>query len=132
MQNKNIHPFLKHKSFAGDCVYMLSMVKPKFIFVGPESEQLIESAILEAGLNTEMVVFGDTDNHIPFSEFLISTGNEEAFEPTPVDNVRDTAIIFFSSGTTGMPKGIMTSHYGLMAQNLYIRYIFIYFIYNLY
>lgn len=102
---------------------MLNMVKPKLIFVGLESEKLIESAINESGVNTEIVVFGETEDHVPFSEFLISSGNEEGFEPVTVEDLKETAIIFFSSGTTGMPKGIMLSHYGLLSQNMLLRLI---------
>lgn len=72
-----------------------------------------------AELDTEIVIFGDTDKYIPFSDFLVSNGNEEAFEAIPVNDIHDTAVIFFSSGTTGLPKGILSPHYGLLAQNTY-------------
>lgn len=48
---------------------------------------------------------------------MIETGNEEDFQAKPADDVQDTAVIFFSSGTTGLPKGIMVSHYGILTQN---------------
>ena len=51
---------------------------------------------------------------IPFSELLLDDGS---FYPSDVkiDSERDVATIMFSSGTTGLPKGVMLSHYNIVA-----------------
>lgn len=97
------------------------MVTPKFVFCGVESEEMMEKSLAEAEIyDAQIIVFGDTDRNIPFDEFLQSTGSEDTFEPKPVDDIFDTAVIFFSSGTTGLPKGICTTHYGILTQNAYL------------
>ncbi|GLV33980.1 uncharacterized protein CBL_11137 [Carabus blaptoides fortunei] len=106
-----------------DSTYLLKLVAPKFVFCGVESEQMMETCLAEAGINNaQIIVFGGTDRNVPFEEFLRSSGSEEEFEPKPVADIFDTAVIFFSSGTTGLPKGICTTHYGLLAQNAYLGF----------
>lgn len=94
-------------------------MSPKIIFVEADAVKLIESTIREDKLETEIVVFDNSDTHVSFSEYLVSSGKEEEFKARPVDNIHDTAVIFFSSGTTGLPKGIMAPHYGLLYSNTY-------------
>lgn len=93
-----------------DTVHLLKQVQPKIIFVGPEALETIEKAVGEANLTTEIVVFGETTKHTPFADFLQPQPEEDEFKPVPVRDVMDTASIMFSSGTSGLPKGICLSH----------------------
>lgn len=90
------------------------------MFCTPESEEMMENSIVEAGLTTEIIVFGNTERNTSFSEFIQETGTEHEFEARPVEDIFETAVIFFSSGTTGFPKGICSTHYGLLVQNAYL------------
>ncbi|KAF2890250.1 hypothetical protein ILUMI_15923, partial [Ignelater luminosus] len=69
----------------------------------------------EAQLETEIVVFGLSTVHSEFADFFAPKENEN-FQPVEVENNKETALILFSSGTTGLPKGICLSHYCIMAQ----------------
>ncbi|KAJ8919720.1 hypothetical protein NQ315_006248 [Exocentrus adspersus] len=103
-----------------DITYLIAEVKPRIVFVVPETLQVLESALEETGLEVEVVVFDElglvSDKHTSFSEFLQPSQDEDAFVPETIPSLGETAVIFFSSGTTGYPKGILTSHYALICQ----------------
>lgn len=92
-----------------ELVYLLNLVKPKMIFVVSEAVNLIESALNTIGLQPEIIVFGQT-----FSKCLESGQVEENFAPYELKDSKETAVILFSSGTTGSPKGICLNHYAFL------------------
>nr|XP_022908145.1 4-coumarate--CoA ligase 1-like [Onthophagus taurus] len=98
-----------------DRTKQLQLVKPKLIFTIPESIEPLEKIIKSIGLNTKIVVFGKTDKHTSFDEFLIPLPEEEkSFLPYETNDVQETALIVFSSGTTGLPKATRVTHYSAM------------------
>jgi long-chain acyl-CoA synthetase len=50
--------------------------------------------------------------HVAFANLV---DNDGAFEPPPVDALRDVAVLQYTGGTTGTPKGAMLSHANLVA-----------------
>ncbi|KAK4873028.1 hypothetical protein RN001_015057 [Aquatica leii] len=101
-----------------DTVHLMKQVTPKIIFVIPETLDVIKNAVKELNKQITIVVFGSTDEHTPFSEFLKPSLEESLFKPHEISDLKETAIIFFSSGTSGLPKGICISHYGFMHQQM--------------
>ncbi|KAF2888325.1 hypothetical protein ILUMI_17848 [Ignelater luminosus] len=101
-----------------DTTHLLKQVTPKIIFVVPQAIELIEKAAEEISSDVEIVVFGETEKHTKFSDFLQPKDGEDSFEPVAPKSLFDTAIILFSSGTSGMPKGICLTHYGLLGQTM--------------
>ncbi|HVA88978.1 MAG TPA: 4-coumarate--CoA ligase family protein [Chloroflexota bacterium] len=71
-----------------------------------------------AGLLREIFVVGEADGATPFHDLLAESG-----EPPDVviDALQDLAILPYSSGTTGLPKGVMLTHHNLVANILQIR-----------
>lgn len=96
-----------------DTIHLLLQVSPKMVFVCPEGLKLMEEALREAEIEAEIVLFDDEKNG--FLDFLQEADGENDFEPVQTHDFDETAVILFSSGTTGLPKGICMSHYGLLA-----------------
>ncbi|VEN42268.1 unnamed protein product, partial [Callosobruchus maculatus] len=99
-----------------DTTHLLKEVTPKVLFVVPKSVDLINSCLREAEIEAELIVFDKTEDHTSFLELLMPHDGESEFVPESVIDLDQTAVILFSSGTTGLPKGIMISHYALLMQ----------------
>ncbi|KAF2885985.1 hypothetical protein ILUMI_20187 [Ignelater luminosus] len=105
-----------------DIVHLLKLVSPKMIFVIPESIEVIEETLQELNMNAQIVVIGKTNKYLSFSEFLLPHPEENKFIPYEVTNLKDTSVIVFSSGSTGLPKGVCLTHYGLLGLLYQLRY----------
>ncbi|KAK4873125.1 hypothetical protein RN001_015154 [Aquatica leii] len=97
-----------------DAVYLLKQVDPKMIFVSVDGVELVEAVVRHLPQVPEIVVFGETYNHTPFADFLVESLEEAEFTPVKVTNLKETAVVYFSSGSTGLPKGICLSHLALL------------------
>ncbi|KAF5272634.1 hypothetical protein FQR65_LT04875 [Abscondita terminalis] len=100
-----------------DAVHLFKIAMPKLVFVGEESVALMEDVIREVGSATIVVVFGATDKHVPFSEISQPSSEESTFQPIIVKSIKDVAIIIFSSGTSGLPKGVCHTHHSVLCRN---------------
>lgn len=106
--SSSLHP----TTSVDDAQYLLNIIKPKIIFVGTDAVKLMEKCETQA----KIVVFGPTHEHLSFVEFLSHREEENEFVPVKIDSVHDTAIVCFSSGTSGLAKGICISHNTFLVQ----------------
>ncbi|XP_044269359.1 4-coumarate--CoA ligase 1-like [Tribolium madens] len=90
--------------------HLLSIISPKMIFVSEAALNLIEESLESANLKTAIVVYDNSTKYPTFSEFVKRKANEENFKPVDITNLDETIVMFFSSGTTGLPKAICHSH----------------------
>lgn len=106
-----------------DCAHCISIVKPKYVFVEEESVQLIENSLLDANLTSTVIVVGESIKYKTLAKLLEPTLEENSFRPMTIKDCHETAFIYFSSGTTGLPKGICVTHFGLLNSRKTILYV---------
>jgi acyl-CoA synthetase (AMP-forming)/AMP-acid ligase II len=80
------------------------------ITAGPLLETAREAAA-DAGVD-EVFVVGEGNGGTPFTQLL---GDPEAAPEPEIDVHNDLAVLPYSSGTTGLPKGVMLTHRNLVA-----------------
>ena len=87
----------------------------KMLFTIPDFLETARKAADEVGLS-DIVIVGESEGDEPTLADLLAEGGDL---PEPdIDPENDLAVLPYSSGTTGLPKGVMLSHRNLVANVL--------------
>src|SRR6187402_1843905 len=82
------------------------------LFTIPDLYAKCEAASRLAATVREIVVFGEHENAVPFAELLKHGDNPPHVD---IDPATDVCVLPYSSGTSGIPKGVMLTHRNLVA-----------------
>jgi acyl-CoA synthetase (AMP-forming)/AMP-acid ligase II len=83
----------------------------RFLVTVPGCIEKAREAAADAGIE-EVFVFGAAEGATPFDSLLIDNGRAEQVTINPLE---DLVALPYSSGTTGLPKGVMLTHHNLVA-----------------
>ncbi|WP_448203004.1 long-chain-fatty-acid--CoA ligase [Azospirillum sp. sgz302134] len=72
----------------------------------------LKSVLFRVLKRSELAAIPNDARHVDFDALLANDGR---FEPVAVDPRRDVAVLQYTGGTTGVPKGAMLTHANLMA-----------------
>jgi acyl-CoA synthetase (AMP-forming)/AMP-acid ligase II len=76
------------------------------LFIDKAKEAVSESHV------EELFAFGQVEGATPFASLLEGSGGAPHVE---IDPLEDLVVLPYSSGTTGLPKGVMLTHHNLVA-----------------
>jgi acyl-CoA synthetase (AMP-forming)/AMP-acid ligase II len=116
-------------------IHQVSNTQAQIILAHPSLAPTAVQAAKKAGLpDGRVFLFSEVPNAPAqgcrdWREFLASPSEADAYEwpsLSPEESMRTTATVNYSSGTTGLPKGVEVSHHNLIAnldQTIYMRYL---------
>jgi acyl-CoA synthetase (AMP-forming)/AMP-acid ligase II len=97
---------------AHELAHQLQDAGASYLLTIPQFMPNALAAAQEAGGIKEIFVFGEAEGATPFASLLKSDGQLPAVQINPR---QDLVVLPYSSGTTGFPKGVMLTHYNLVA-----------------
>jgi acyl-CoA synthetase (AMP-forming)/AMP-acid ligase II len=98
-----------------ELLHSVKISKPRIIFCSEIVQERMDQVARGAGFVKEIVTFGLPFSHkqTPFVSFL--QNKTSSFQPLDVNDKDHTAAIMCSSGTTGLPKGVMLTQENILS-----------------
>ncbi|XP_025095081.1 4-coumarate--CoA ligase 1-like isoform X2 [Pomacea canaliculata] len=100
-------------SVPGELRRQLGLSEARLVVTTPEFIGNVEEAA--KGLNVDVILVGPRDGHLNFEDLVTLASDDVILPPPPVDPKTAIASLLFSSGTTGLPKGVEITQRNIVA-----------------
>lgn len=115
---------LKINQIVGELLHAVNLTKPKLVFASAETIENLVDVAKEFGRIEKVIVFDETTINnqliLSFTKFVknpkVKT-NVLSFKCLPQNINENVAFILFSSGTTGLPKGVELTQKNVLLAN---------------
>ena len=97
-----------------ELIYVINDSEPRVLFYGPEFSDLVRDAKTEFSDSVHLVAIGGETPAGNTGMRALMAGSSHA-EPAITVDPASAAMIMYTSGTTGFPKGVLYSHAAYMA-----------------
>ncbi len=99
-----------------ELVYLVNKAEPKILFVGSRYADMVNGVRSQLSSVKHFISIGDKHEGMESYDELVASGSAEEKAYAEM-NDEDTAILMFTAGTTGFPKGVPQDH------NAYSSYV---------
>ncbi|XP_039248545.2 uncharacterized protein LOC120326340 [Styela clava] len=99
---------------AGEIEHQFKNSEPKIVFTIPDNVEKIKEVAKSVKSIKEIYSIGEADSVETYSS-MMKEEKGEAFPRPKIDPEEDLVLLPYSSGTTGLPKGVMITHRNIVA-----------------
>uniref|UniRef100_A0A182QSE0 Luciferin 4-monooxygenase n=1 Tax=Anopheles farauti TaxID=69004 RepID=A0A182QSE0_9DIPT len=109
---------------ARELAHALNVARPRLVFVSSLARRSLMQASRSVKHNFNVISYDAVERGTTYSSCLKRTSKRftaDSVHPVPVDIANEVAIIVMSSGTTGLPKGVLITHRNVMSTMANVR-----------